>query len=52
MLGATLEVDQSGPFVDGKVEGNNITFLVDTGAIRSTVRAVEIPNLPLSGETI
>lgn len=52
MLGASLEVDQCGPFVDGEVEGNVITFLVDTGAPHSTVRTVEIPNLPLSGDTI
>ncbi|KAJ1112518.1 hypothetical protein NDU88_000781 [Pleurodeles waltl] len=51
-LAASLEVDQRGPYVEGKVMGYKVLFLVDTGATRSTVRSVEVPKLPLSGRTI
>ncbi|XP_078521675.1 uncharacterized protein LOC144790911 [Lissotriton helveticus] len=51
-LGAVLEVDQRGPFVEADVDGHPTTFLVDTGASRSTVRSAVVPNLPLSGQTI
>ncbi|KAJ1091547.1 hypothetical protein NDU88_004667 [Pleurodeles waltl] len=51
-LAASLEVDQRGPYVEGKVMGYTVSFLVDTGATRSTVRSVEVPRLPLSGRTI
>ncbi|KAJ1190955.1 hypothetical protein NDU88_000273 [Pleurodeles waltl] len=51
-LAATLEVDQRGPYVEGKVMGHKVSFLVDTGATRSTVRSAEVPKLPLSGRTI
>ncbi|KAJ1219184.1 hypothetical protein NDU88_006755 [Pleurodeles waltl] len=52
MLAASLEVDQRGPFVKGKVMGYKVSFLVDTGATCSTVRSIEVPNLPLSGRTV
>ncbi|KAJ1191684.1 hypothetical protein NDU88_001000 [Pleurodeles waltl] len=52
MLAASLEVDQKGPYVEGRVMGHRVSFLVDTGATRSTVRSVEVPNLPLSGRTV
>ena len=32
------------------VEGKQVTFLVDTGATRSTLKQGEIKNLPLSGD--
>ncbi|KAJ1106094.1 hypothetical protein NDU88_003497 [Pleurodeles waltl] len=32
--------------------GHNVSFLVDAGATRSTVRSAEVPKLPLSGRTI
>ncbi|KAJ1214748.1 hypothetical protein NDU88_002365 [Pleurodeles waltl] len=51
-LVASLEVDQRGPYVEGKVMGHKVSFLVDTGATRSTVRSAEVPKLPLSGHTI
>ncbi|KAJ1192662.1 hypothetical protein NDU88_001968 [Pleurodeles waltl] len=51
-LAASLEVDQRGPYVEGKVMGYKVSFLVDTGATRSTVRSAEVPRLPLSGRTI
>ncbi|KAJ1101291.1 hypothetical protein NDU88_006363 [Pleurodeles waltl] len=51
-LAASLEVDQRGPYVQGKVMGHKVSFLVDTGATRSTVRSAEVPKLPLSGHTI
>ncbi|KAJ1177284.1 hypothetical protein NDU88_002545 [Pleurodeles waltl] len=51
-LAASLEVDQRGPYVEGKVMGHKVSFLVDTGATRSTVRSAEVPKLPLSGRTI
>ncbi|KAJ1110297.1 hypothetical protein NDU88_007650 [Pleurodeles waltl] len=50
-LAASLEVDQRGPYVEGKVMGHKVSFLVDTGATRSTVRSAEVPKLPLSGRT-
>ncbi|KAJ1141256.1 hypothetical protein NDU88_007590 [Pleurodeles waltl] len=51
-LAVSLEVDQRGPYVQGKVMGHKVSFLVDTGATRSTVRSAEVPKLPLSGRTI
>ncbi|KAJ1116718.1 hypothetical protein NDU88_004924 [Pleurodeles waltl] len=51
-LAASLEVDQRGPYVEGKVMGHKVSFLVDTGATHSTVRSAEVPKLPLSGRTI
>ncbi|KAJ1108670.1 hypothetical protein NDU88_006046 [Pleurodeles waltl] len=51
-LAASLEVDQRGPYVEGKVMGYKVSFFVDTGATHSTVRSVEVPRLPLSGRTI
>lgn len=36
-LGAVLEVDQRGLFIDAEVDRYPTTFLVDTGATRSTV---------------
>ncbi|KAJ1135458.1 hypothetical protein NDU88_001898 [Pleurodeles waltl] len=51
-LAASLEVDQRGPYVEGKEMGHKVSFLVDTGATRSTVRSAEVPKLPLSGRTI
>ncbi|KAJ1081612.1 hypothetical protein NDU88_001790 [Pleurodeles waltl] len=51
-LAASLEVDQKGPYVQGKVMGHKVSFLVDTGATRSTVRSAEVPKLPLSGCTV
>ncbi|KAJ1180644.1 hypothetical protein NDU88_005864 [Pleurodeles waltl] len=51
-LAASLEVDQRGPYVEGKVMGHKVSFLVDTGAISYTVRSAEVPKLPLSGRTI
>ncbi|KAJ1155142.1 hypothetical protein NDU88_007877 [Pleurodeles waltl] len=42
-LAASLEVDQRGPYVEGKVMGHKVSFLVDTGATRSTVRSAEVP---------
>ncbi|KAJ1160136.1 hypothetical protein NDU88_000638 [Pleurodeles waltl] len=51
-LAASLEVDQRGPYVQGKVMGHKVSFLVDTGATRSTVRSAEVPKLPLSGRTV
>ncbi|KAJ1106111.1 hypothetical protein NDU88_003514 [Pleurodeles waltl] len=51
-LAASLEVDQRGPYVDGKVMGHKVSFLVNTGATCSTVRSAEVPKLPLSGRTI
>ncbi|KAJ1169060.1 hypothetical protein NDU88_000966 [Pleurodeles waltl] len=51
-LAASLEVDQRGPYVEGKVMGYKVLFLVDTGATRSTDRSAEVPKLPLSGRTI
>ncbi|KAJ1215713.1 hypothetical protein NDU88_003321 [Pleurodeles waltl] len=47
VLAASLEVDQKGPYVEGRVMGHRVSFLVDTGATRSTVRSIEVPNLPL-----
>ncbi|KAJ1189210.1 hypothetical protein NDU88_005960 [Pleurodeles waltl] len=32
--------------------GHKVSFLVDIGATRSTVRSAEVPKLPLSGRTI
>ncbi|KAJ1175251.1 hypothetical protein NDU88_000539 [Pleurodeles waltl] len=52
VLAASLEVDQKGPYVEGRVMGHRVSFLVDTGATRSTVRSIEVPNLPLSGRTV
>ncbi|KAJ1105190.1 hypothetical protein NDU88_002598 [Pleurodeles waltl] len=52
MLAASLEVDQKGPYVEGRVMGHSVSFLVDRGATRSTVRSIEVPNLPLSGRTV
>ncbi|KAJ1176374.1 hypothetical protein NDU88_001656 [Pleurodeles waltl] len=52
MLAASLEVDQKGPYVERRVMGHRVSFLVDTGATRSTVRSIEVPNLPLSGRTV
>ncbi|KAJ1211130.1 hypothetical protein NDU88_006491 [Pleurodeles waltl] len=52
VLAASLEVDQKGPYVEGGVMGHCVSFLVDTGATRSTVRSIEVPNLPLSGRTV
>ncbi|KAJ1192348.1 hypothetical protein NDU88_001658 [Pleurodeles waltl] len=52
MLAGSLEVDQKGPYVEGRVMGHRVSFLVDTGATRSTVRSIEVPNLPLSGRTV
>ncbi|KAJ1207901.1 hypothetical protein NDU88_003291 [Pleurodeles waltl] len=52
MLAASSVVDQRGPFVRGKVMGRKVSFLVDTGATRSTVRSAEVLNLPLSGRTV
>ncbi|KAJ1105158.1 hypothetical protein NDU88_002566 [Pleurodeles waltl] len=51
-LAASLEVDQRGPYVQGKGMGHKVSFLVDTGATRCTVRSAEVPKLPLSGRTI
>ncbi|KAJ1115559.1 hypothetical protein NDU88_003782 [Pleurodeles waltl] len=51
-LAASLEVDQRGPYVEGKVMGYKVSFLVDTGATPSTVRRAEVPKLPLLGRTI
>jgi len=34
------------------VEGKQVTFLVDTGATRSTLKQGEIKNLPLSGDLV
>ncbi|KAJ1149592.1 hypothetical protein NDU88_002399 [Pleurodeles waltl] len=51
-LAASLEVDQRGPYVEGKVMGYKVSFLVDTGATHSTVRSAEVPRLRLSGRTI
>ncbi|KAJ1155764.1 hypothetical protein NDU88_008493 [Pleurodeles waltl] len=51
-LAASLEVDQRGPIVQGNVMGHKVSFLVDTGATRSTVRSAEVPKLPLSGRTV
>ncbi|KAJ1156041.1 hypothetical protein NDU88_008766 [Pleurodeles waltl] len=51
-LAASLEVDLRGPYVEGKVMGYKVSFLVDTAATRSTVRSAEVPRLPLSGRTI
>ncbi|KAJ1089608.1 hypothetical protein NDU88_002759 [Pleurodeles waltl] len=51
-LAASLEVDQRGPYVQGKVMGHKVSFLVDTGATRSTVRSAEVPKLPLLGCTV
>ncbi|KAJ1128754.1 hypothetical protein NDU88_007129 [Pleurodeles waltl] len=51
-LAAPLEVDGKGPYVQGKVMGHKVSFLVDTGATRSTVRSAEVPKLPLSGRTV
>ncbi|KAJ1107906.1 hypothetical protein NDU88_005293 [Pleurodeles waltl] len=51
-LAASLEVDQKGPYAEGKVMGHKVSFLVDTGATSSTVRSAEVPKLPLSGRTI
>ncbi|KAJ1138389.1 hypothetical protein NDU88_004775 [Pleurodeles waltl] len=51
-LAPSLEVDQRGPYVEGKVMGHKVSFLVDTGATRSTVRSAEVLKLPLSGRTI
>ncbi|KAJ1190758.1 hypothetical protein NDU88_000080 [Pleurodeles waltl] len=51
-LAASLEVDQRGPYVEGKVMGHKVSFLVDTGATCSTVRSAEVQKLPLSGRTI
>ncbi|KAJ1152668.1 hypothetical protein NDU88_005443 [Pleurodeles waltl] len=51
-LAASLEVDQRGPYVQGKVMGHKVSLLVDTGATRSTVRSAEVPKLPLSGRTV
>ncbi|KAJ1090286.1 hypothetical protein NDU88_003421 [Pleurodeles waltl] len=52
VLAASLEVDQKGPYVEGRVMGHRVSFLVDTGATHSTVRSIEVPNLPLSGRTV
>ncbi|KAJ1117546.1 hypothetical protein NDU88_005745 [Pleurodeles waltl] len=52
VLAASLEVDQKGPYVEGRVMGHCVSFLVDTGATRSTVKSSEVPNLPLSGRTV
>ena len=52
MLGAVLDVDQGGPYVKGEVNGHPVSFLIDTGATRSTVRTAEVPNLPLSGKQV
>ncbi|KAJ1105885.1 hypothetical protein NDU88_003289 [Pleurodeles waltl] len=52
VLAASLEVDQKGPYVEGRVMGHRVSFLVDTGATRSTVKSSEVPNLPLSGRTV
>ncbi|KAJ1131716.1 hypothetical protein NDU88_010049 [Pleurodeles waltl] len=52
VLAASLEVDQKGPYVEGRVMDHRVSFLVDTGATRSTVRSIEVPNLPLSGRTV
>ncbi|KAJ1177910.1 hypothetical protein NDU88_003162 [Pleurodeles waltl] len=52
VLAASLEVDQRGPYVEGRVMGHRVSFLVDTGATRSTVKSSEVPNLPLSGRTV
>ena len=43
---ATLEVDQGGPYVDGKVNGHLLSFLVDTSATRSAVRTSEVQDMP------
>ncbi|KAJ1088434.1 hypothetical protein NDU88_001591 [Pleurodeles waltl] len=51
-LATSLEVDQRGPYVEGKVMGHKVSFLVDTGATRSTVRSAEVLKLPLSGRSI
>ncbi|KAJ1136733.1 hypothetical protein NDU88_003148, partial [Pleurodeles waltl] len=42
-LAASLEVDQREPYVQGKVMGHKVSFLVDTGATRSIVRSAEVP---------
>ncbi|KAJ1108983.1 hypothetical protein NDU88_006353 [Pleurodeles waltl] len=52
VLATSLEVDQRGPYVRGKVMGHRVSFLVDTGATRSTVRSAEVPTLPLSSRTV
>ncbi|KAJ1093264.1 hypothetical protein NDU88_006369 [Pleurodeles waltl] len=52
VLAASFEVDQKGPYVKGRVMGHRVSFLVDTGATRSTVRSIEVPNFPLSGRTV
>lgn len=36
MLGAVLEIDQRGPFIDAE-DGHPTTFSLDTGATRYTV---------------
>ncbi|KAJ1098686.1 hypothetical protein NDU88_003793 [Pleurodeles waltl] len=51
-LAASLKVDQKGPYIQGKVMGHKVSFLVDTGATRSTVSSAEVPKLPLSGRTV
>ncbi|KAJ1124334.1 hypothetical protein NDU88_002795 [Pleurodeles waltl] len=51
-VAASLEVDQRGSHVQGKVMGHKVSFFVDTGATRSTVRSAEVPKLPLSGRTL
>ncbi|KAJ1181790.1 hypothetical protein NDU88_006989 [Pleurodeles waltl] len=51
-LTASLEVDQRGPYLQGKVMGHKVSFLVDTGATHSTLRSAEVQKLPLSGCTI
>ncbi|KAJ1162581.1 hypothetical protein NDU88_003049 [Pleurodeles waltl] len=52
VLATSVEVDQGGPYVKGKVMGHRVSFLVDTGATRSTVRSAEVLNLLLSGRTV
>ncbi|KAJ1202120.1 hypothetical protein NDU88_005921 [Pleurodeles waltl] len=52
VLAASLEVDQRGPYVRGKVMGHKVSFLVDTRATCSMVRSAEVLNVPLSGRTV